>query len=149
MGVLGGWAISYERGTPVRPHGVAYCRAYGLSTSWRERRRLFRSWGVDAGDLGPEARTLGWALTLNYNRCMSVLLMERPAMPLDSGPLGAEDGPPPCVPRGRDTRQEDVEGSPTQSRISPSIQRTLRISTGPQVQVVLPEGGDAAGRPRS
>ena len=23
--------------------------------------------------------------------------------------LGAEDGPPPCVPRGRDTRQEDVE----------------------------------------
>ena len=29
----------------------------------------------------------------------------------------------PCVPRGRDTRQEDVAGPPTQSRISPSIQR--------------------------
>ena len=39
-----------------------------------------------------------------------------------------------CLIRGRDTRQEDVEslstlrleGSPTQSRISPSIQRMLR-----------------------
>ena len=31
------------------------------------------------------------------------------------------------VPRGRDTRQEDVEGSPTQSRLSPTIQRTLRL----------------------
>jgi len=29
--------------------------------------------------------------------------------------------------QGRDTRQEDVEGSPTQSRISPSMQRTLRV----------------------
>ena len=28
--------------------------------------------------------------------------------------------------QGRDTRQEDVEGSPTQSRISPSIQRILK-----------------------
>jgi len=28
--------------------------------------------------------------------------------------------------RGRDTTQEDVEGSPTQSRVSPSIQRILR-----------------------
>ena len=28
---------------------------------------------------------------------------------------------------GRDTRQEDVEGSPAQSRISPSIQRILRL----------------------
>ena len=28
---------------------------------------------------------------------------------------------PLLVPRGRDTRQEDLEGSPTQSRISPSI----------------------------
>ena len=28
--------------------------------------------------------------------------------------------------RGRDTRQEDVEGSLNQSRASPSIQRTLR-----------------------
>ena len=30
---------------------------------------------------------------------------------------------------GRDTRQEDVEGLPAQSRISPSIQRILRYSS--------------------
>ena len=30
---------------------------------------------------------------------------------------------------GRDTREEDVEGSPTQSRISPSIQRIMRLKT--------------------
>ena len=54
------------------------------------------------------------------------VLTERPGILLDSGALGAEDGPLSFVPRGRDTRQEDVEGFPTQSLISPSLQRILR-----------------------
>jgi len=59
-----------------------------------DQKNKTNSSGVRAHDPGPQ------------------LLMERPAIPLDSGPLGAEDGALPCVPQGRDTSQEDVEGSP-------------------------------------
>ena len=43
-----------------------------------------------------------------------------------------------CVPRGRDTRQEEVEGSPTQRRISPSIQRIPRIRSDLKTVPVQP-----------
>ena len=39
--------------------------------------------------------------------------------------------------RGRDTRQVDVEGSPTQSRISPSIQRILGSKVFPEARDLI------------
>ena len=41
-----------------------------------------------------------------------------------------------CVPRGRDTRQEDVDGSPTQSRVSPSIRREGWVVLPPSLGLV-------------
>ena len=44
--------------------------------------------------------------------------------------------------RGRETRQEDVERSPTQSRISPSMQRLLRFRFGAHSDKLLLAGLD-------
>ena len=45
--------------------------------------------------------------------------------------------------RGKETRQEDFEGSPSQSRISPSIQRMLRLVF--TIHCVRTEDGAAVG----
>ena len=51
--------------------------------------------------------------------------------------------------RGRDTRQEHVEGSPTQSRISPSIQPILRFTLHTQSVRALAPAAPASSSPPS
>jgi len=113
--VLGGGAVYYERGNPVAEAAEATHAA-----------------SQDAGRMVEGLRdliTLPLPSEEGTPYIKKGLLSESQGQNLASTVL--------CVPYslvilgGGHTRQEDVEVSPTQSRISPSIQRILRTAEGP------------------
>ena len=70
-----------------------------------------------------QAQILDLAFSFQKSISLRIQVKSLKSFEIESRPRSAAVG-------GGDTRQEDVERSRTQSRISPSIQRILRIYTG-------------------